>query len=243
MKLAIAIISYNRYFLASATLKNLHACKFKDTLFIIHDDASPNPKLHDLYARFSTAVQKQGNKCIVITREKHEGLPGLSLAFQSVLSKAKQYNCERILFTPDDLIYNLHIADVIERVKFEGSEMVATFWNDSRGELFGRNCKRNEKNGWHTGASVDGFAVLMPVDFALTLDWGVDMEKARATKRSMIWHKICRQLDAYTIRRTNESLCEHIGNIQNATHDRPKSVERKIWALNVNLFEVPEVLK
>jgi hypothetical protein len=180
----------------------------------------------------------------VITREKRRGLPGLADAFSEIVNQAKSKGCEYLFLVPDDIVVNRYLGECIEKAKGMLNDDICAiqFFRDSRGSVFRSDSVKEYNEHFHIIGGVDGFAVLMRTDYAITLDWTVDQEDADKRGRSLIWQKIAQLMNTKTILEVNESLVEHTGNFYNATLLKEKRNEKKIWAVELNMFRRPKWL-
>jgi len=237
--ISIIITGYDRYYLLAASLMSLAACGFKDAEFIMIDDGSEDPKIERIWDQFASAEAKRGNKAIWFSDE-HRGLPGLSAQFRKGLELATG---DFVFLVPDDAIYNRYLPEfLIEAGKRLNDQFHALLiMEDDRGPLFGRKADRIDVDGFHTVGYADGFGILMRTEDARKLDWTVDQGEAIKTGRSLIWRHISKQLKV--VLNSDESVCEHIGNFYNATLRKEKADVKKIYAVNLNMFKKPKIVR
>lgn len=234
MRLGIVIIGYDRYPQLLTSLMSLSQCGL-DGKFILVDDRSPDKRIHQTWEAFPF------NEKVFVQPSEHLGLPGLSLMQKLGMTQCE--GCSHILFVPDDVIYNPFFGKAIEKAAEKLNKFKAVaFMEDTRGPLFGLDLPHNKVDGgYHTTGHVDGFGILMTIDTAKGLDWNINMDEANKLGRSLIWRSISNQLRGQIIA-TDESLIEHIGNFCNATLKKEKAEAKKIYAVNLNLFNRPEIL-
>jgi len=247
-EIGIIIPTYNRYYLTSASLLSLSSCyNIKNTKIVLVDDKSEDFRIPRMLQGFQENFEKNPNCTVkIITHKERWGKWNLYKNFKQGLENTK--DCEYIFFTPDDVIYNRYLFDVIRKsFQFFSNEIKCiTFWEDNRGILWNNLSKNFGKfNEYFDYINcTDGFLVLFPQHFVSKLSWNINSKIAQKVGSTKIWGKISEQLQKYNIIRHIETLAEHLGNLQSAMlGNKERKLERYIYALNLNLWHKPKILR
>lgn len=241
MKIGIIITGYDRYPMLLTTLNSLSSCNWHDTKFILCDDLSKDERIVSIWNDFYAYEKTKGNECVLSVADEHLGLPGLSKTFRRGLDLCK--DCDYVLLIPDDVVFNPYFYEaVLTATKWLDRYSICCMMEDTRGGLFGIDVVLKKNDGYHVTTHADGFGVLMSRKTVDRLDWKINEKEAVETDRSLIWRSISYQARGNIIA-LDESLMEHVGNLYNATLKKEKSDSKKIYAINLNLFERPEILE
>jgi cyclopropane fatty-acyl-phospholipid synthase-like methyltransferase len=156
-------------------------------------------------------------------------------------------DCEYILNLQEDVNFNPMFYDVLKKsVKyFDNDEIKAiTFFRDSRlddPDAEGMKIKTLKEHDRYFDEieTIDGLCVMLAKDFIINMDWNIKPTESR----TMIFRSISLQLLNYKTLCCKESLVTHTGNTDSKFWAENGKRSFDIYALNLNLFNKPDILK
>jgi len=243
--IGIIIPIYQRYDLTLASLYSLYFCKdFYNIKIVFIDDGSHDERLTALLKDFKKDKEKDYNTIDII---QHAENWGMYKYYQSIFEALKlMYDCNYVLFSANDILYNPYIFQVIRRSYhlFNDNIKCIEYWIDSRSRYKdGYKSIKKFNSYFDTVLETDGFLSLFDRYFISHLNW--DEIRQRIDRRedsSFVWKFINEQLRNFKILRYKESLCQHIGNIKSSMHIRQREIESLV-GLKCNLFKKPKILE
>ena len=247
-EIGIVMSTFDRYELLYATLHSLN-CSFKEIntkiKLVVIDDGSMDADVDKALQEFEQKKSNANLDVKVIQHWKNYGKKNYSRTLREGVDECA--GCKYILFMPDDIVMNQSLfAVILKSRKYFNKEIKGiNFMTDDRAtrqvaRRFNYENKGKLDDFFHYVDWTDGFLAFFEYDTIA----GLKFENEASEEGSNLWPVLNNQMleNKYRQIRLNESLCLHIGNLGS----KMNTEERKfmpIRSINVNLFDIPEILK
>ena len=238
-------ITKQRLDVSMSCLHSLVQCEIPFPIkHVFVDDGSCGEGL-ELIVQYREAMRNTEMDVHLMQNEKRKGKYYLSHNWKDALCYSQ--DCEYIMSIPDDVLVNPWMFQVIEQcLDYMQNFDFLTFFKDTRKKCFGQQgYGMSIVRGFEEAPFCDGFMLLGSLEKFNTIILKQDVKHCAEIGSTGLWRSANEIIQAkqWKILCTKESLAQHIGNSFSSMTGEPRKLDRYIRADNVNLWDVPQILK